>query len=77
MTTVSTQQQSSTEPFNQNQPSAVELAVFNLSSVTHLADHQIIAHQVQKYLQVCGNTSLQQLQSGARYNFKYCLFWKW
>ena len=65
MTTVSTQQQSSTEQFNQNQPSAVELAVFNLSSVTHLADHQIIAHQVQKYLQVCGNTSLQQLQSAA------------
>ena len=46
MTTVSTQQQSSTEQFNQNQPSAVELAVFNLSSVTHLADHQIIEHKV-------------------------------
>ncbi|MDX7938878.1 RHS repeat-associated core domain-containing protein [Acinetobacter baumannii] len=41
---------------------AVELAVFNLNSVTDVADLQMVASQVQRYLQVCGNTSLEQIK---------------
>ncbi|MEI5643437.1 RHS repeat-associated core domain-containing protein [Acinetobacter baumannii] len=41
---------------------AVELAVFNLNSVTDVADLQMIASQVQLYLQVCGNTTLEQIK---------------
>ncbi|EOD6267932.1 DUF6531 domain-containing protein, partial [Acinetobacter baumannii] len=44
---------------------AVELAVFNLNSVTDVADLQMVASQVQRYLQVCGNTSLEQIKSKA------------
>lgn len=44
---------------------AVELAVFNLNSVTDVADLQMIASQVQRYLQVCGNTTLEQIKSKA------------
>lgn len=44
---------------------AVELAVFNLNSVTEVADLQMIASQVQRYLQVCGNTTLEQIKSKA------------
>ncbi|MDC4824434.1 RHS domain-containing protein [Acinetobacter baumannii] len=44
---------------------AVELAVFNLNSVTDVADLQMIASQVQLYLQVCGNTTLEQIKSKA------------
>ncbi|MDS7928269.1 RHS repeat-associated core domain-containing protein [Acinetobacter sp. V102_4] len=40
----------------------VELAVFNLNSVTDVADLQMIASQVQLYLQVCGNTTLEQIK---------------
>ncbi|MBE4722400.1 RHS repeat protein [Acinetobacter baumannii] len=43
----------------------VELAVFNLNSVTDVADLQMIASQVQLYLQVCGNTTLEQIKSKA------------
>lgn len=43
----------------------VELAVFNLNSVTDVADLQMIASQIQLYLQVCGNTSLEQIKSKA------------
>ncbi|GLG84343.1 RHS repeat-associated core domain-containing protein [Acinetobacter calcoaceticus] len=44
---------------------AVELAVFNLNSVTDVADLQMIASQIQRYLQVCGNTTLEQINSKA------------
>jgi RHS repeat-associated protein len=44
---------------------AVELAVFNLNSMTDVADLQMIASQVQLYLQVCGNTTLEQIKSKA------------
>ncbi|MDC5173497.1 RHS domain-containing protein [Acinetobacter baumannii] len=44
---------------------AVELAIFNLNSVTDVADLQMVASQVQRYLQVCGNTSLEQIKSKA------------
>lgn len=44
---------------------AVELAVFNLNSVTHVADHQMIAHQIEYYLSVCGSTSLSNIQANA------------
>ncbi|MDB0301807.1 RHS repeat-associated core domain-containing protein [Acinetobacter baumannii] len=44
---------------------AIELAVFNLNSVTDVADLQMIASQVQLYLQVCGNTTLEQIKSKA------------
>lgn len=44
---------------------AVELAVFNLNSVTDVADLQMIASQVQLYLQACGNTTLEQIKSKA------------
>ncbi|MFI8010565.1 RHS repeat-associated core domain-containing protein [Acinetobacter sp. ABJ_C4_1] len=44
---------------------AVELAVFNLNSVRDVADLQMIASQVQRYLQVCGNTTLEQIKSKA------------
>lgn len=44
---------------------AVELAIFNLNSVTDVADLQMIASQVQRYLQVCGNTTLEQIKSKA------------
>ncbi|WP_436462649.1 RHS repeat-associated core domain-containing protein [Acinetobacter seifertii] len=44
---------------------AVELAVFNLNSVTDVADLQMIASQVQLYLQACGNTTLEQIKSNA------------
>ena len=43
----------------------VELAVFNLDSVHTVTDLQMIAKQIQLYLQVCGNTSLEQLQGSA------------
>uniref|UniRef100_UPI00398919ED DUF6531 domain-containing protein n=1 Tax=Acinetobacter indicus TaxID=756892 RepID=UPI00398919ED len=49
----------------QEQQAAVELAVFNLNSVTHLEDHKLIAHQIQNYLQVCGQTSLMQIEGQA------------
>lgn len=45
-----------------NKP-AVELAIFNLESVTHTEDHKFIAHQIENYLKQCGNTSLGQLKS--------------
>jgi RHS repeat-associated protein len=48
-----------------NTKPAVELAVFNLASVTHTEDHKFIAHQIQKYLQACGNTSLEQIKASA------------
>lgn len=44
---------------------AVELAVFNLDSVTHVADHQMIANQVQNFLNICGNTSLDKVKANA------------
>ena len=44
---------------------AVELAVFNLASLTHTEDHKFIAHQIQNYLQACGNTSLEQIKASA------------
>ncbi|MCK0913867.1 RHS domain-containing protein [Acinetobacter pittii] len=44
---------------------AVELAVFNLNSVMDVADLQMTASQVQLYLQVCGNTTLEQIKSKA------------
>ncbi|WP_180144225.1 RHS repeat-associated core domain-containing protein [Acinetobacter sp. YH12052] len=47
-----------------NKP-AVELAIFNLESVTHTEDHKFIAHQIQDYLKACGNTSLEQLKANA------------
>ena len=47
---------------NQAKP-AVELAVFNLASVTHTEDHKFIAHQIENYLKQCGNTSLGQIKS--------------
>ncbi|RZG75199.1 RHS repeat protein [Acinetobacter wuhouensis] len=51
---------------NQNQAKpAVELAVFNLASVTHTEDHKFIAHQIESYLKQCGHTSLEQIQSAA------------
>ncbi|EPF74236.1 RHS repeat-associated core domain-containing protein [Acinetobacter rudis] len=50
---------------NNDQKAAVELAVFNLDSVTHLNDQQMIAHQIQRYLQICGNTSLERVQGSA------------
>lgn len=43
----------------------VELAVFNLNSVMDVADLQMTASQVQLYLQVCGNTTLEQIKSKA------------
>lgn len=43
----------------------VDLAVFNLDSVTHTEDHKFIAHQIQSYLQECGDTALDQLKSNA------------
>ncbi|WP_252715440.1 RHS repeat-associated core domain-containing protein [Acinetobacter bereziniae] len=48
-----------------NTKPAIELAVFNLASVTHTEDHKFIAHQIQKYLQACGNTSLEQIKASA------------
>ncbi|WP_180182653.1 RHS repeat-associated core domain-containing protein [Acinetobacter sp. YH01020] len=45
-----------------NKP-AVELAIFNLESVTHTEDHKFIAHQIENYLKQCGNTNLGQLKS--------------
>ncbi|MBO3658124.1 RHS repeat-associated core domain-containing protein [Acinetobacter haemolyticus] len=59
MTTEKTQQAETTK-----QP-AVELAVFNLESVTNVTDLQMIANQIQLYLQVCGNTTLEQVKSNA------------
>ncbi|MBB4811318.1 RHS repeat-associated protein [Acinetobacter johnsonii] len=56
-----TQQQSAAK---ETKP-AVELAVFNLSSVTHTEDHKFIAHQIQNYLHACGNTSLEQIKASA------------
>lgn len=50
---------------NKDQQAAIELAVFNLGSVTHLNDHQMMANQIQSYLQICGNSSLQQVQGSA------------
>lgn len=47
-----------------NKP-AVELAIFNLESVTHTEDHKFIAHQIQDYLKASGNTSLEQLKANA------------
>ncbi|QIO05888.1 RHS repeat-associated core domain-containing protein [Acinetobacter shaoyimingii] len=59
---VNAQDQQQTEP----QVPAVELAVFNLDSVTHVVDHQIIANQVQNFLMVCGQTSLKNVQAHAQ-----------
>ncbi|MEG0486669.1 MAG: DUF6531 domain-containing protein, partial [Acinetobacter sp.] len=59
--TENTEQNLNTE----NTKPAVELAVFNLASVTHTEDHKFIAHQIQHYLKACGHTSLEQLQSNA------------
>lgn len=56
-----TQQQSAAK---ETKP-AVELAVFNLASVTRTEDHKFIAHQIQKYLHACGNTSLEQIKASA------------
>lgn len=64
-TTVGTNN-SATGQTNQNQAKpAVELAVFNLASVTHTEDHKFIAHQIESYLKQCGHTSLEQIQSAA------------
>ena len=49
----------------ENKAPAVELAVFNLDSVTHVAEHQMIANQVQNFLHVCGNTSLDKVKVNA------------
>lgn len=59
MATEKTQQTETTKQ------SAVELAVFNLESVTNVTDLQMIANQIQLYLQVCGNTTLEQVKSNA------------
>ncbi len=40
---VQQEQQTTTKP-------AVELAIFNLESVTHTEDHKFIAHQIENYL---------------------------
>ncbi|WP_227542605.1 RHS repeat-associated core domain-containing protein [Acinetobacter wuhouensis] len=62
-TTVGTNN-SATGQTNQNQAKpAVELAVFNLASVTHTEDHKFIAHQIESYLKQCGNTNLGQLKN--------------
>ncbi|UUS64203.1 MULTISPECIES: RHS repeat-associated core domain-containing protein [unclassified Acinetobacter] len=53
---VQQEQQTTTKP-------AVELAIFNLESVTHTEDHKFIAHQIENYLKQCGNTNLGQLKS--------------
>ena len=53
---VQQEQQTITKP-------AVELAIFNLESVTHTEDHKFIAHQIENYLKQCGNTNLGQLKS--------------
>ncbi|MGE8573076.1 MAG: RHS repeat-associated core domain-containing protein [Acinetobacter amyesii] len=53
---VQKEQQTTTKP-------AVELAIFNLESVTHTEDHKFIAHQIENYLKQCGNTNLGQLKS--------------
>lgn len=63
-TTVANTEQNTAKETTPSKP-AVELAVFNLASVTHTEDHKFIAHQIQKYLQVCGNTSLEQIQGSA------------
>ena len=44
---------------------AVELAVFNLESITEVTDLQLIAKQIQQYLFVRGKTNLEQLQTHA------------
>ncbi|OBY75706.1 RHS repeat-associated core domain-containing protein [Acinetobacter gyllenbergii] len=51
-----------TQQATDQKASKVELAVFNLDSVHTVTDLQMIAKQIQLYLQVCGNTSLEQLQ---------------
>lgn len=70
MTFIESSRQTSSENTEQKQSPesttpAVELAVFNLASVTHTEDHKLIAHQIERYLQVCGQTSLEQLQGSA------------
>ncbi|WP_436868994.1 RHS repeat-associated core domain-containing protein [Acinetobacter courvalinii] len=54
-----------TQQATDQKASKVELAVFNLDSVHTVTDLQMIAKQIQLYLQVCGNTSLEQLQGSA------------
>ncbi|RKG32403.1 RHS repeat protein, partial [Acinetobacter rongchengensis] len=62
---MTTQAETTQAANNENMKPAVELAVFNLASVTHTEDHKFIAHQIQRYLKVCGNTSLEYLQNSA------------
>ncbi len=50
---------------SEQKQSAVELAVFNLESTRDVTDLQVIANQIQLYLQVCGNTTLEQVKSNA------------
>ncbi|MGE8684704.1 MAG: RHS repeat-associated core domain-containing protein [Acinetobacter sp.] len=61
---MTTEQNVQQEQQSTNKP-AVELAIFNLESVTHTEDHKFIAHQIQDYLKACGNTSLEQLKANA------------
>ncbi|WP_332604595.1 RHS repeat-associated core domain-containing protein [Acinetobacter sp. ESBL14] len=53
------------EQIKEQRQSVVQLAIFNLESITDVADLQMTANQIQHYLNVYGNTSLQQLKSGA------------
>ena len=52
----------------ENKAPAVELAVFNLDSVTHTEDHKFIAHQIEWFLRKSGQTSLQQVLANANIN---------
>ena len=45
-TTVANTEQNTAKETTPSKP-AVELAVFNLASVTHTEDHKFIAHQIQ------------------------------
>ena len=59
---MTTEQNVQQEQQTTNKP-AVELAIFNLESMTHTEDHKFIAHQIENYLKQCGNTNLGQLKS--------------
>jgi len=50
------------EQIKEQRQSVVQLAIFNLESITDVADLQMTANQIQHYLNVYGNTSLQQLK---------------
>ncbi|WP_179997815.1 RHS repeat-associated core domain-containing protein [Acinetobacter sp. YH12239] len=53
------------EQVSNNAQSSVELAVFNLDSVSSVADLQVIANQIENFLVVCGQTSLLKVKANA------------